>query len=614
MSIPDLAPAPAHPSHLVSGMSPWRVPGPAVASGERSGVAKPGFAARPLLVTVLLAFVGALLLQWWRPCFFLTADTISASLPPTIEAYRRLWEGRSPFYDPYLFGGFDLRDDLGIFSLLCPWALLFSFLAKTSYYFLLPDIVGTGSLVTAAAAFCWSALRLRRQFALPIRPALVVALSLSYAFTPFNFLVGASWIGFLSAPAAFPLILAGACEPDWRKALAIQATGVAYALCGGHMHPFMMMGLFSTLFVVLWCVAQRRWQPLAVWVAAGALPLLLSLSLLWPAMTSFQHTDRASLGVDVHAATLFNVPAAQLAASFCLGSVSSVFLHGIHIDLSDPVYNLAIAFTLVNLPLIALLCVKRRWNALETCLLVPLLVSVVCIVRPLWLANVFAHLPLLHSLRWPFREIAVLNFFTHALFLLAFRPPEGNAARRLIYGAGAVGTTIYLLVFLCIAPTLWLFGPDRQLIMSGEANRYWNTLKANGGPGVGNTRFVVGAPWEALLPQRECVPFSLIGGFNYAALFRVNNVSGFSVTPPPSTQWLKRDTGSEPYFWGGVFSPNAIARICKVYPDIQTIVLHSAVPVPTWTIADGPALRDYMYDPRAGRVYSLPSDTALPNP
>ena len=612
--MPDLAPAPAHPSPLVSGMSAWRLPGLAAAGGERPALAGTGFAARPLLMTILLAFVGTLLLQCWRPCFFLTGDTISASLPPTVEAYRRLWEGRSPFYDPYLFGGFDLRDDLGIFSLLSPWALLFSFLAKTPYYFLLPDVVGTGSLVTAAAAFCWSALRLRRQFALPIRPAMIVALSLSYAFTPFNFLVGASWIGFLSAPAAFPLILAGACEPDWRKAVAIQATGVAYALCGGHMHPFMMMGLFSTGFVVLLCAAQRRWQPLAVWAAAGALPLLLSLPLLWPAMTSFQHTDRASVGVNIHAATMFNVPAAQLAASFCLGPASNVFLSGITIDAADPVYGLAIAFTLVNVPLLALLCVKRRWNALEACLLVPILVSAVCIVRPVWLANVFAHLPLLHSLRWPFREIAVLNFFTHALFLLAFRPPAGNLARRLAFGAGAMGMTIYPLMFLCDAPTLWLFGPDRQLIMSGEADRYWNALKASGGPGVGNTRFVVGAPWQALLPRRRYVPFSVIGGFNYAALFRVNNVSGFSITPPQSTRWLKRDTGSEPYFWGGIFSPNAVERITTVYPDIQTVMLHSAVPVPTWTISSGPAVRAFMYDPRAGRVLPLPPDTDLPNP
>ena len=275
---------------------------------------------------------------------------------------------------------------------------------------------------------------------------------------------------------------------------------------------------------------------------------------------------------------------------------------------------MAIAFSLVNLPLLALLCTKRRWSTLEVCLLGPLLVSVVCFVRPLWLANVFAHLPLLHSLRWPFREIAVLNFFTHALFLLAFRLPTGNHARRLAFGAGAIGATIYLLVFLCVAPTLWLFGPDRQLIMSGEADRYWNALKASGGPGAGTSRFVIGASWQALLPRRAYVPFSLIGGFNYAALFRVNNVSGFSVTPPPSSEWLKRDTSSTPYFWGGIFSPNAIKRIGNVHPDIHKIILVTAVPFATWEILDGPVRRVFLYDPRTGHVQSLPADSTLPTP
>ena len=575
------------------------------APARRESVVRAWFGQHPLAVTILLAFVGALGLQLWRPCFFLTGDTLSAWLPVAVEAYRRVWEGHSPFYDPYLFGGIDLRQDLGSFILINPWALLVSPLAKTPYYFLIPDVVGTCSLVTIAGAFGWSALRLRRQFDLPIRPAMIVALSLSYAFTPFNFLIGASWIGFISAAAAYPVILAGACERDWRKALPIQTAAVAYALIGGHLHPFMMMGLFMTPVIAGICLTQRRWQPLAVWAAAGAIPLLLSLPLLWPAMAGFQHTDRASGGLPAEAASLFNVSAPHLAASFFLGSASNVFLPGIHIDHADPLYNLAIAFALVNLPLVALLGVKRRWTALELCLALPLAASVVCIVRPGWLAWVFAHLPLLHSLRWPYREIAVLHFFTHALFLLAFRPPTGEGARRFFLASGAVGTTIYLLVFLCLAPTLWLFKPDRQLIMSGEADRYWNSLKA-AGFGAEDSRYAIEAPWYALLPQLERVPCSLLGTFNYAALFRIHNVSGFSVTPPPSAAWLQRDCGAVPYFWGGIFSPNGLDHILKAHPEIERIELNSAVPAATWTVTVGAASHAFLYDPIKGLVYALP--------
>ena len=597
-----LAALPERPKPPVPGKSAWQDP-----ASER-------FLRRPLALTILLAFGGALLLQWWRPCFFLTGDTLSAWLPTATEAYRRLWEGRWPFYDSYLFGGYNLLQDLGVFSFLGPWELLSSFLARTRYYFLLPDVVGTGSLVTAAATFCWSALRLRRQFSLPIPPALIVALSLSYAFTPYNFVIGASWIGFLSVPAALPLILAGACEHDWRKALAMQAAAVTYALYGGHMHPFLMMGLFCSLLIVLLSLAQRRWQPLAVWAAAGLLPLLLSLPLLWPAMASFQHTSRASVGIAADVASRFNVPAGSLAASFFLGPASNVFLKGISFDLADQLYSLSIAFALVNLPLLGLLCVKRRWTAVEGSLLAGLLVSALFIVRPVWLANVFASLPLLHSLRWPFREIILLNFFAHALFLMAYQPPARNGARRVVLGAATLGTAIYALVFLCVAPALWLFEPDRQAIMSGEADRYWNMLKASDGPGVDGTRFEVEAGWKVLLPRRERVPFALIGGFNYAALFRVNNVSGFSVTPPLGADWLEKDTGVAPYFWGGVFAPVQARRITQVHPDIQRIALTGILPVATWQIFDGRSVRAFSYDAKTGRVQAQSARAAVPAP
>lgn len=102
-----------------------------------------GLTSSPLLTTLLAALLGALGLQLWRPCFFLTCDSLTATLPVQTEAYRRLWEGHSPFYNPYLFGGYDLLTDLGHFTLWGPLSLPFSFLAKTAYYFLLPDIIST---------------------------------------------------------------------------------------------------------------------------------------------------------------------------------------------------------------------------------------------------------------------------------------------------------------------------------------------------------------------------------------------------------------------------------------------------------------------------------------
>jgi hypothetical protein len=361
---------------------------------------------RPLTATFCLALAGALLLQLWRPFFFLTCDTLSGTLPVSTEAYRRLWEGRWPFYNEYLFGGFNLLTDTGHFTLWSPLALPFSFLARTPYYFWLPDIVGTLSLVVIAGAFCWSALRLRHNLALPISVPLIIGLSLSYAFTPYNFIVGASWIGFLNVQAAYPLVLAGAFERGGRRALAMQGAALLYAIFGGHMHLFTVLLIFGSLTVLLAAWVRRSGAPLFIWAAAALLTLLLILPLLWPGIVCFNQTTR-SAGLQVAEASRNNVPGASLVASFLLGPMAQQLLaNGIRIDLSDRLYNLAIAFALVNLPLAGLLAWKRRWTTLETGLLALGLAAAVGVARPYWLAETMARLPVLRSLRWPFREIA----------------------------------------------------------------------------------------------------------------------------------------------------------------------------------------------------------------
>jgi hypothetical protein len=559
---------------------------------------------RPLAATLCLAFAAALLLQLWRPFFFLTGDTLTGTLPVSTEAYRRLWEGRSPFYNEYLFGGFSLLTDVGHFTLWSPLALPFSFLARTAYYYWLPDIVGTLSLVIIAGAFCWSALRLRQTLALPIPVALIVGLSLSYAFTPYNFIVGASWIGFLNVQATYPLVLAGAFERHQGRALAIQLTALLYAVFGGHMHLFTVLLVFGSLTVLLAAWVRRSGAPVFIWAAAGVLTLLLILPLLWPGFVCFNQTAR-SAGFKIDEASRNNVPWFSLGASFLLGPMAQQFLaNGIRIDLSDRLYNLAIAFSLVNLPLVGLLLWKRRWTALETGFLALALAAVVCIARPLWLGTILVRLPVLRSLRWPFREIAVLQFFAHALFLVGFRPLTARAARMTVLACGAGGAALFALVFLSAAPTFCLFEPDRQLIISGEADRYWDRLRATHGS-AGFPRFVVQAEPRMLLAKKAEVPFVLLGAFNYASLFRVHNISGFSNVPPPSAMWLETDLGVKHWFWGGIYGDRQTARIVAAHPDIQSIRLIGMQP-PVWRVSNGTTAMDFGLDTRTWHAVELP--------
>jgi hypothetical protein len=558
----------------------------------------------PLAATLGLALAGALLLQLWRPFFFLTCDTLSGTLPVSTEAYRRLWEGRSPFYNPYLFGGFNLLTDTGHFTLWSPLALPFSFLARTPYYFWLPDIVGTLSLTVIAGAFCWSALQLRQTLALPISMPLIVGLSLSYAFTPYNFIVGASWIGFLNVQAAYPLVLAGAFERNGRRALAIQCAALLYAMFGGHMHLFTVLLIFGSLIVLLAAWVRRNGAPIFIWAGAGLLTLLFILPLLWPGIVCFNQTTR-SAGFQVAEASRNNVPGGSLVASFLLGPMAQQLLvKGIRIDLSDRFYNLAIAFSLVNLPLAGLLAWKRRWTALETGLLALGLVVAVGVARPPWLAEITARLPVLRSLRWPFREIAVLQFFTHVLFLVSFGPLVARAPRLTALAGALGGAAIFALVFLSAAPTFALFEPDRRLITSGEADRYWDQLRARHG-GAGFPRFIVQAEPRLLWPARADVPFAVLGAFNYASLFRVPNISGFSNVPPPNGLWPETELGIKHWFWGGIYGDRQTARIVAAHPDIQSIELTGLRPA-AWRVFDGAATENFRLDAATGRVVQLP--------
>ena len=575
------------------------VPTPAVGYGTR---AHDLLESRPLAVTLVLALVGALLLQCWRPFFFLTDDAIADWLPSAVETYRRLWEGHWPFYNPYVLGGVSVLDDAGSFTLLSPWGLLFSFLAKTPWYFALADVLATLNLVTLAGAFCWSACRLRRQFGLAIPTAALIALSLSYAFTPFNLIVNASWVGFFSAPTALPVIFAAAFEPCWRRALALQTGALLYAMFGGHMHPFTVLVLVAGALITAMAVVQRRWQPVFVLAAAGGLTLIIASPLLVPALVGFGQ-DRRSAGLAVDWASYQRVPLIPLVASFLLGSVSPFSQDPNIIDSPDPLYNLSIAFALVNLPLLAALACRRRWSRVELCLLGGMLCTALSIVRPPWLGGVYTHLPLLRALRWPFREIATLHFFSHTLFLFVFRPVSASIRRIVALICAGVGTLAYAAVFLCPAPTFWLFGPDRQLLTSGEADRYWDALKSSGGLRP-EASFIVEADPDLLGSCRPVVPFVVLGGFDHASLFRVRNFCGFTNSPSASMIALARKIRAAPYFWGGVYSHGAAMRVVAAFPGMQRIVLTGVAPT-CWEVVNGRSVQRFFIDDKY-RVHRRP--------
>jgi hypothetical protein len=172
-------------------------------------------------------------------------------------------------------------------------------------------------------------------------------------------------------------------------------------------------------------------------------------------------------------------------------------------------------------------------------------------------------IPLLRSLRWPFREVADLNFFLHLLALLNFSSLFHRTIRLGLFA----GAASFLVIFLGPAPTFNPMNVDRSLILSGRTAAFWRTLQERLGqkPRV----IVAGYPVLTLGPQIRLAPFSLLGAFNYAALFNFANVSGYSPTQAGSAL----TQGYRPYHFGGIyFNPHA-EKIWMQHPELTLVEL-----------------------------------------
>ena len=106
--------------------------------------------------------LGFLLLEIWRPFYFLTDDNLSAGFPVLTEIGRHLKAGKSPFVGDYLFGGhYNLLRDIGTID-WHPFYLASSLLADTGARFWIMDLIAFLFLLVATVGFTLLAYRLRR--------------------------------------------------------------------------------------------------------------------------------------------------------------------------------------------------------------------------------------------------------------------------------------------------------------------------------------------------------------------------------------------------------------------------------------------------------------------
>jgi hypothetical protein len=532
-----------------------------------------GWWRHPLGQALVLTFVSALALHLWRPLFHLTDDSLSAWLPIAVEFYEKLWTGRWPFVSDHVFGGnYNWLSDPMVFSLVGPHLLLFSPLVLTRFYFLLPDLVATFILLTTAGAFCGSALYLRKRLDLAISDGWIVFLSFSYTFTVYALLVNASWIMFINVHASYPVVFAALfARSIWRGAVAV-AAAVVFSLLGSHPHPFCYLLIFGGLLALGVAWALRSWKPTLVFAAGATIAVIVLLPLIVPVLNGFIASWRGG-EMQVGFTRSFNVPAGHLAASWLLGPAALLLHRPMQLHYAEPVFVAGLAWTLINLPLVfVLLHRRRRFSRVETVLVVTAFLCALFVARPVWLAELLAQIPLVRSLRWPFREIAVLNAITHLLAVLCLTPQLQR-----VFRFGALASAPLGAAFLFFpAPTFNPLELDREMIVSGKAAAFHRELARIYGQG---RRTIISADPKLVLnhPEPEPLPFAALGSHNYAALSEMVGVAGYSATVP---DWVwPSEEYADPMHWGGIYSLQQAEELVAEDPTLLRLTLRSLDPL-----------------------------------
>ncbi|MFZ4696186.1 MAG: hypothetical protein ACOYMV_13770, partial [Verrucomicrobiia bacterium] len=211
----------------------------------------------------------------------------------------------------------------------------------------------------------------------------------------------------------------------------------------------------------------------------------------------------------------------------------------------------------------------RRWRGVEFLFGALLGFSLLLVARPHWLGEGFHHLPFLRSIRWPFKEMFIVQFFLHLLIAVGFPP----LARWKSVSFGALGGVILCGSLIPMGPPSFNpMGFDRSLIFSGEAASFWKRVGVHIDPKEG---YVPVASPDLVSKLGQDFPHSLLGSFNYGALFGVRSQTGYSPTQV-------KDTGRipfPPYHWGGIYSPEDQDRLRRTVPHSAILRVVSVSPL-----------------------------------
>lgn len=553
---------------------------------------------RSLLIAAVMTLIISGLLQIWRPFYYLTDDNLSQFLPSLTEFCRRLLEGRQPFVSDGVHGGdYDLLGDPFSLQLVGPWMFLFSWLSLTKFYFLIIDIISICNSLAIASAFVWMGFAVRDAEIIEISDFAIVALAISYVFTPYNLLLGSSWIGFLNGQAALPLIVVGYLQKRHLRGVLIQAGALVYTLIGGNPQVFVMLVIFSVFISLGLAMSRRTWIPVVRIGMAGIVSLIVLLPLLIPALAGFAESGRAA-GLSPAEASARNIGAPLLFVTMTIGPLATLISIGFGKFLESSAQAFYIGYAVINV--LFLYCVikavtRRSMNPLSVIFLVCLAIALLLVIRPVWLSEIIANLPILRALRWPFREIWIVHFFTHAFVLVMLH----QITKREFVFFTAFGVAVVSMIVVSATPTFYEFEMDRKLVVTNVAENYWKEL---GKDSKTLPRIVVGIDPELMKSNRDDIPFTLLGTYNFGSLWGFTSESGYAFEG--GIRANVSEGGPRPYYYSGAYTVAEARKLRAQKPGVWLVELVSVKPA-RWIIEMEDRRRTFTYDVAKNLVVEL---------
>lgn len=539
---------------------------------------------RTLLFTTLI-FAG---LQCRRPYFTMSDDNLTGAYPFFSEVGNHLLKGESPWYSNHIFGGHYnlLRDP--IYFAWHPFYLLTSLLVGTPFHLWILDVDALFLYLLATAGFVSLASYLRKEGLIQANDEWIIFCSLSFTFTMMALTTCASWLTFEANAGALPWLALGILQKQWRWGIGLITLFSVHQILGGHPEPLVSNSMFLTFFALGISLWRRSFYPLIFWLVGYTLAVVLVSPLLIPAAEGFFSSGRSS-GISLSDVAENNIPAALFASSFFLGIALS-FIHSPPAGTLNGIYIFALGCSAAAWCLIPALCSRARWKFLEILSLGLMVFAVVLVCRPVFISEFMLHVPLLKSMRWPFRELVQLQFFFHLFLLL--RPVTWHPRLRFLTALfGSIVFVVPMLLFQVI-PTFDDMRVDRSIILSERFEPYWAKVRTFLKP---DDRFVVLIHDHPQQTDSMKEPFSLMGAYNYPMVAGVICGSGYSQTSPFDQLYLHIPIFSP---WGA-YHVSQREELLQAWPALKFITLEQVDPLKiTLSSRDGPTIDLTPYIPR----------------